>query len=441
MRDYALIVLVFGSLPFIVWRPYIGILMWSWLGYMNPHRYTWMASSMPFAQVVAAATLAGLVVSREPKRLPWSAALWVWLGFIFWMSVTTVFALRPAVASAEWQDVIKIQVMALVTLVLIRNKFALQALVWVTALSLGFYGVKGGAFTILTGGQYRVWGPPRSFIEDNNDMALALLMTLPLLMYLAMQMKNRWLRLALQVSAGLTAAAVLGSQSRGALLGFIGLCGVLWWRSRRKVAIGVGIAVVLILVLSFMPAAWWERMQSIKDYEEDASAMGRINAWTFAVNLANARPLVGGGFDCFERKLFFLYAPDPDDFHDAHSVYFEVLGEHGYVGIALFLTLGVLTLRMAGRIIRRTSNAPDRKWAHDLAAMTQVSLVAFAICGAFLGRAYFDLYYGLIGVVLITDSIVRAEEVAELEASREKQAGQQQTGGTRPEAMATHANS
>lgn len=441
MRDYFLIVLVFGSLPFIVWRPYIGILMWAWLGFMNPHRFTWMAASMPLAQVVAAATFAGLVVSREPKRLPWSAALWTWLAFIFWMSVSTVFAVYPDIASLEWQDVIKIQVMALVTLVVIRNKFTLQALVWVTAMSLGFYGVKGGVFTILTGGQYRVWGPPKSFIEDNNDMALALLMVLPLMLYLQGQVTNRWLRLALLASAGLTGVAVLGSQSRGALLGFLGLCAVLWWRSKRKIAIGSAIAVVLVLVLSFMPSTWWDRMETMKDYEQDASAMGRINAWTFAVNLANARPLVGGGFDCFERRLFFLYAPDPDDFHDAHSVYFEVLGEHGYVGIALFLTLGILTLRMASRLIRRTRDHPGRKWAHDLAAMTQVSLVAYAVSGTFLGRAYFDLYYGLVGFVLIADSIVRAEEAEEKQAALRESKSAGATPERHPAPLATHANS
>ena len=58
-------------MPFILVRPWIGILLWSWLGYMNPHRLSWgFAYDFPFAAVAGAATLVGLVFTRDRRGLP-----------------------------------------------------------------------------------------------------------------------------------------------------------------------------------------------------------------------------------------------------------------------------------------------------------------------------------------------------------------------------------
>jgi probable O-glycosylation ligase (exosortase A-associated) len=134
--------------------------------------------------------------------------------------------------------------------------------------------------------------------------------------------------------------------------------------------------------------------------------MGRINAWHFAINLANDRPILGGGFGTFTRDLFQIYAPNPDDVHDSHSIYFEVLAEQGYVGLILFLLIFYLTLRSCKWIIRHSKNDESRKWAYDLAAMIQVSLIGYAVGGAFLGLAYFDLPYNLVAIVVITRLII-----------------------------------
>jgi probable O-glycosylation ligase (exosortase A-associated) len=158
-------------------------------------------------------------------------------------------------------------------------------------------------------------------------------------------------------------------------------------------------------MLTFMPDAWYERMATIGDYQQDASALGRLNAWEFAWNLAVERPLIGGGFNTFTPDLFLLYAPNPLDFHDAHSIYFEVLGEQGFVGLVLFLLLMFMTMFMGGRIIRRCRKIPELHWARNLAAMLQVSIVGYAVGGAFLGLAYFDLYYCLIAMMVITHVI------------------------------------
>jgi probable O-glycosylation ligase (exosortase A-associated) len=147
-------------------------------------------------------------------------------------------------------------------------------------------------------------------------------------------------------------------------------------------------------------------MDTINEYQADASAMGRINAWKMAFNLANDRPLVGGGFQIWNGMTFARYAPDPDDPHAAHSIYFQALGEHGWVGLILYVSLGVLTWRKGSWIIRKTARLPDMKWAAHLATMIQVSLIGFAVGGAFLSLVYYDVPYYLMMAMVSTAVLV-----------------------------------
>lgn len=408
VRDLLLTLLVFGSLPWCFRRPHLGLLMWSWLGYMNPHRLAWgFAYNFPFVQVTAITTLIGLVFSAEPKRLPLTSVTIVWVMWVAWMCITTLFALNPVDAVPEWQRMIKIQLMILTTLLVMGGRERIRMLVWCIVVSIGFFGVKGGVFTLLTGGNFRVWGPPDSFIEGNNEIALALLVIIPLMRYLQLVEPSKWVKRALLVAMVLCGFSVVGSYSRGAFLGAAAMLVVLWLRSRRKLVILIPLILAASGALAFMPDQWFERMGTIRSYSEDGSALGRINAWWFSYELAQDHPIVGGGFNAFTPELFRRYAPVPDDFHDAHSIYFEVMAEHGFVGFGLFLLLAILIMVMGSRIIGLARGHEELKWAGDLAAMLQVSFAGFAVGGAFLGLAYFDLPYHLMAVMILTYGVVR----------------------------------
>ncbi len=402
MRDILIYLIVFGSLPFILARPYVGVLMWSWIGYMNPHRLAFgSAYDFPFALIVGALTLVGIVFSSERKRFPLTKITIVWLLFIVWLNVTTLFALVPGDAWLEWDRAMKIQFFSLVTVLVMQGKARIHYLVWIITASIGFFAVKGGIFSIMTGGSFRIYGPPGSFIEDNNDMALAIIMILPLMWYIGRQMTAKTMQVVMLGAVGLSILSVLTSQSRGALLALVAALAFFWFKSRKKIWLGIILVGSAPIFLLSMPDEWHERMSSISEYRQDESAMGRINAWHFAYNLAIDRPLVGGGFQTFDRNLFSIYAPDPRNFHDAHSIYFEVLAEQGFVGLILFLSLWFLAYQTAGRLIKDCDNIPQLKWAQDMAAMLQASLVGYATGGLFLGLAYFDLYYHLIAIVVL----------------------------------------
>ena len=417
MRDILVALIVFGSLPFILRRPWIGILVWSWLGFMNPHRMAWgFVTEMPVAMIVALTTLVGMLASREPKKIPWTAESIVLALFVAWMVITTFFAMYPAQAWLQLEKVVKIQLMIFVAMMLITTRERLHLLVWTIALSIGFYGVKGGIFTILNGGVHRVYGPPGTFIGGNNEMGLALAMTVPLMYYLYRETKQFYLRWGLAAAMLLTSLAAIGTHSRGALLGMGAMAVMLWLKSRHKIFTAVLVAAGVGLVYALMPPEWFERMASIKTYEEDQSARGRIAAWTMAFNMASSR-FFGGGFESFQWSSFAIYYPGYTGAHDAHSIYFEVLGEHGFVGLALFLTLGLLTWFSAWRIRRAAETSAELAWMANLVRMTQVSLVAYAAAGAFLGMAYFDYAYNLVLIVIVCKAILAAREAGKAPAA------------------------
>lgn len=406
MRDLLVAFIVFGSLPFILKRPFWGILMLAGLGYMNPHRlcYGFMLT-MPAVQIVAIFTLIGMLISKEAKRMVWSREIVLLVVFVAWMGLTTSQAFYVDAALLQFEKVIKVQILTFMTLVMLTSRQRVHLFIWAIVLSLGFYGVKGGIFTIATGGGHRVQGPPGTFIGGNNELAMALVMTVPLIRYLQLQEKSKNIKLALAGGMFLTVIAAVGSQSRGALVALALTGAIFWLKSRHKFVTAIFIAISVTAVGSIMPAEWYERMDTIKTYEEDASAQGRLVAWETAINIANNR-FLGGGFETWQPAVFVRYSPVPTGSRDVHSIYFEVLGEHGYVGLAMFLALLAMTWMKCSSIIRRAKKNPELGWARDLAAMIQVSMVGYMSAGAFLGLAYFDYIYHLIAVVVVTSHLV-----------------------------------
>lgn len=408
MRDILVALVIYGSLPFCLLRPHWGVLLYVWIGLMNPHRLSWRMYDAPVGLAAAVVTILGTVFTGQIRPIPLRSTTWLLFLLLGYVTLTTNTALSGAAAWIEWNRFSRILFMCFVAMMLLQDRKRLEAFLWVCMASIGFYGVKGGIFSLATGGQYRVWGPDGSFIAGNNELALAELMILPLLLYFARQAVAGWKRKALWVCFILTLLSILFSYSRGAFLGFAGLSFVMILRSRFRIPALLMTVLLGALILSLAPSAWTDRMFSIKDYEVDASAMGRINAWHFATNLATDR-LFGGGFRTFTPEWFAVYAPDPMNVLGPHSIYFEVLGEQGFPGLLIFLAILGTTLWRLERLRRRGLGTGERVWYSELAEMLQFALIAYAIGGSFLGLAYFDLPYYLIIASILLEFIVDRE--------------------------------
>ncbi len=414
MRDLALALFIFGMIPFILMRPYLGLLIWSWLGYMNPHRLTYgFAYSFPWVMLVAVVTLAGLVFSKEDRKIQASAVSLLLFVFLAWTGFTTVFAAMPDAAWEKWQEFAKVLIMVFVTLMLVKNRQRMHWLVWMIVVSLGFYGLKGGFFTLTHGGNFHVMGPPDSFITDNNALALALCMTLPLMRYLQLHSEGKLVRIALGVGMALTGVAILGTYSRGGLIGLAVVGAALLVKSRRKFTLLLAVVVIGATAYHFMPPQWTARMDTLHHAEETDSGETRIQSWEFATNVALHRPLTGGGFDAYlSPSLWADYAPPGSIRRAVHSIYFRTLSEQGFPGLLLFLALLFMTWRACAKVRSYTRGDAGRRWAFDLASMLQVCMIAFMVSGAFLPMPYFDLTYQLMALaaVLATQMLKQAAD-------------------------------
>ena len=197
----------------------------------------------------------------------------------------------------------------------------------------------------------------------------------------------------------LCGVSVLGSHSRGAILAVSAMLAVLWWRGKNKLITAALILAVAFLALPMMPEEWWSRMSTIETHE-DQSAAGRLNAWAMAYNIAKSN-LLGGGFSIYNAAVYGRYAPDPSFVVSAHSVYFHMLGEHGFIGLFIYLCFGVATWRTCGWLRKHGKLHPQTEWCAQLGAMTQVSIVGFGVGGAFLSLTYYDLPYNMMVLVLV----------------------------------------
>jgi len=422
MRDIALALFIFGTIPFILTRPYIGLLVWSWLGYMNPYRLAYgFAYNFPWVEIIAIVTLISLVFSKESKKIPISSISVLLFLFLLWTGITTIFAVESASAWLAWQEFAKTLIMVFVTLMLLNKRRRMHWLVWIIVLSLGFYGLKGGIFTLLKGGKYHVYGPPGSFIADNNDLAMALCMTLPLIRYLQFQSSRKAVRVVFWLGMIITGVAVLGTYSRGGLIALAMVSGVLFLKSRRRLAIVAVVVLLSFTAIHFMPPQWTERMDTLHNAENTDSGQTRIQSWEFAMNIAINRPLVGGGFNVYQSdSMWKSYGPEGAIPRAVHSVYFRALGEQGFPGLVLFVGLLIAGWLSCAHVRKRTREVPEEKWAYDLASMLQVSLSAFAVGGAFLTMTYFDLTYQLLALCALLEGYLLRQPEKQVSAETHK---------------------
>lgn len=416
MRDIAVFLIFIVGLYYALKNPYYGVLLWSLFDYLNPHRLAWgPAFAFPFVYIIAIVTIISFFVSRDKKPVPVNTTLVVWVLFVIWMGVTTIFALEGDSAYRKYIEILKIQAPIFMVLPLFYNKERVDQLVGVIALSIAFYGVKGGIFTLMTGGQFIVWGPSGTFIFGNNELAVAILSVTPLLFYLRKHVfRNIWIKRLLVFAVIMMVVSAIGTQSRGAFLALLALGGYYWWRSDRKGVWAVVLIAAAVVTWFSAPSSWKERMATIQNYEEDGSAMGRIRAWRFAIDLANAR-LTGGGLNPWTKENYLAFSPSFTANYTAfvaHSIYFSVLGEHGWIGLFLYLWILWLTWRSYGRVNRLARGDPEIAWMADLANVCRVGLVTYLVGGAFLSIAYFDLPWHFVAISILLDGQLKKKQAS-----------------------------
>lgn len=409
MRSLVFFMEMLILLPIATIRPFVGVLLWSWISFMSPHKLLWgPGSSLPWALMSVGCLLIGCLVAREPKKFAANPTTLLIMTFLICITLTSVMAMAPPdEVWRKWEIVTKSFFVMLITASLLTTKERIHALIWVMVLSLAYFGIKGGGFTLMHGGANRVVGPPDTMIADNNNLATGLLVAVPLMNYLRLQSAHRIIRIGMAVTMVLTLFSVVGSYSRGALLGLLAMSAFLWLKSKRKLVAAIVLPVVVGMVIMFMPPEWVARMDTIDAYQSDGSAEGRLAIWNVALHMAIHRPMTGSGFMGPYMQSVVDQFVRGTTARAVHSIWFEVLGEHGFVTFGVWVGIIISGMYAAHRVIKLARGVPELEWCVDLARMAQVSTVAYTVAGSFLSLCYWDYFFTIMVAVAATHQYVR----------------------------------
>ncbi len=396
MRDLLLLLVISGSLLVALRYPFAAVLLWAWFTLASPQQAAYTLSAYSLNTVIAIATLAVLALHGELWRIKWRVLPLLLIAFAAWIGISQHFSLMPDWSMPYTDRFSKILLFVFLCAVTVTDRLRFQALLWMLVIVMGFFGLKGGLFTLMTFGQDLYWGLERTILYDNNHIAIAMATSLPLLLYMADQTRHRIVRYVLLGVTVMTVIGIIGTHSRGGFLSLLAFGGLYWLGSRRKILVGALGALALLAALPTLPTDWTDRMATIAEADEDASFRARLEAWEINWLLARENPLTGAGlrvpYTDEAARLVSEHQP-----RAAHSVYFEVLGGTGFVGLALYLGIFGYGILSAHRLARAKDEA--RKWMSAYGLAARNALLVFAVGGASVSMEMWEGYLIVIALV------------------------------------------
>lgn len=427
MRDLMVLGMMVVLVPMSLRNGYIAYLLWGWAGLASVTSYLYgFMAGFQYSLAFSLIALTLFLFRNDPRNRPFernrTTTLYAFFAIQVVMSASFAYNGHPR----NWEiatNVLKTLVFCTLMPMLVTSRLRVHALVLLMAVATGYHGLVDGLKYINSGGRHFAAGIQK--YGDNNHFAIALVMAIPLLVYCFRYAANRVVRLGFAVATPLVVLAVIATQSRG---GFMCLLAVGIWfalTSRHKFAGLFGIAFCAFLVIQLAPEQWTERMNTIGAAGEDYSMMGRIGAWRISSAIALAHPLLGGGLHSVEigpvwnmfrdapNLLWFVSNLDLDGLpgggRAAHSIYFETMGDLGFVGLFIFVAILFNAFITAREVVAMAKLGGSKfNWAGDLAHMLSISVIAFAIGGALLSAAYFELPYMLFMLLEVLKRQVRA---------------------------------
>jgi len=255
-----------------------------------------------------------------------------------------------------------------------------------------------------------------TFLGDGNDYSMSLCILLGFQLNIALDQQSKFKKMFSWFLLGLLMLTIIGTQSRGATLGMAAVFGYMWWRSPRKAVGVIAIMVAVVGVLLYAPDVYFERMSTLSAPSEEGSAAGRMHAWRAGTKMALAHPL-GVGAGNFPNNFPKYRAPDaPNRWMTAHSMYFLILGELGFLGLLLLLKLVFGNFRSNARLRKRLVEEQERlneptRFAADIRTLNafNASIMGLSVAGAFLSVTYYPHVFVMVGLCIALRRVIAEE--------------------------------
>jgi probable O-glycosylation ligase (exosortase A-associated) len=404
--------------------PFAAGLGYVWVDTFTPQYVAYsILTEIPVSVIMAVAAIGGYILMdrRSPPRPNIIMILTILMGL--WVTFTTAeLAVVPASAWEKWNWAIKTIAFSLFMPALFRSRIQIESFLQIYLFSLAAQFLPYAAKTVLSGGSYDqnlglVAG--NSGLAEGSTLSTVCLMLVPVVLW----MRNHQLifpqwRLTKLMYPGFAVAlaiAAIGTFERTALVGMAVALGGLWLKSKHKLRYALiataGIAIAGAYIVH-SDSAWVERMSTIGQYNKENSALGRILVWQWTLGFVDSHPM-GGGFNAYMVDTITVPTADsPEGLviqgKAFHSMYFEMLGEHGWPGLGLFLSLLLATFWTFWRVARQCRQMPGMEWCRDLALSLMVSAAVLATCGAFIGIGFQPEVYYTFALAVMLSQHVRA---------------------------------
>jgi putative inorganic carbon (HCO3(-)) transporter len=388
-----------------------------WIDTFTPQRVAYsILTDFPVSAVMAGAAVAAyfLMDRKHPPRPNLIMVLIVAMGA--WVTYTTDnLAVAPELAWLKWNWAIKTIAFAAFMPFLFRSRVQIEAFLQIYVFSAAVQILPYAAKTVLSGGSYHAnlgLLTGNSGLAEGSTLSTVAIMSVPIIL---------WLRRhsVILPRSKVTDIMYIGTFERTGLVAIVIVAVALWLRSKHKLRYALigGLAGVAVALTVIKPdSEWVGRMSTITHYDQEGSAYGRILVWEWTLNFAKTHPF-GGGFNSFVVDLITFPSTDgspPAVIHGKafHNMYFEMLGEHGWLGLGLFVSLLGATLLTLLRVARKCRRLPGMEWCRDLALSLLATEAVLAVCGNFIGIAFQPEVYYLFAVTAMLGAHVRGVERA-----------------------------
>ena len=392
-----------------------------WVDIVKPQQ---LASSILTNQplsIIAAATMLILFMIKDRKSPPKFGSIQALiLMFAIWVTLTSFMSTVPEVAWIKWDWAFKVLVFALLFPYIFRSRVQLDAFILVFIFSAATIFFSAGIKTLLGSGGYgvlAVMGSGNSGLSESSTLAAVCAALIPLIVY-SMQHtlllpKAFWTKALFTLVIITAVATVIGTSARTGIiaLGIAGLFLLAKSNNKKWWIAGAIVGALILANIDLSATPWGARMSTIETYNQDSSALGRLKVWGWTLEFVGDHPL-GGGFNAFVHNRIsevlgdgtVIYYPDGVLQGKAyHSIYFEVLGEQGFPGLIIYLSMFILALLKLRNMKKQWRGYQDLNWLVALAEALTASIIIFMVAGAFVGIAYQPFIFYMVSLSVALD--------------------------------------
>jgi probable O-glycosylation ligase (exosortase A-associated) len=430
VRDLAFVGFLAAIALFGLRRPFIFVLGYAYVDIVSPQRLSYyLLNSVPISLIFCALAVLGWLVADNKEGTRFGIRQTLLLMLLGWAAWTTAHADFPLQALDKWDWVWKALAFAIFLPLTLRTRLRIEALLLFMILSASSIIIVGGIKTLASGGGYgalNLMVDNNSGLYEGSTISTVAIAIVPLILFLAKfgtiypsDWRVRTFAYALVFACLLIP---IGTEARTGLI-CIGLLAVLMLRAtKRRVLYLMLMGVAGMIAVPLLPKSFTSRMDTIAEYKADSSASTRLAVWDWTWNYAKDHPL-GGGFNAYiQNKLTIEKVATTTDgsvatvattqeFDKArayHSSYFEMLGEQGFPGLAMWLLLHILGLVRMEALRRRYLKAESgHEWIAPLATALQHGHLIYLVGSLFVGIAFQPFIFMLLAVQVGFDTYVR----------------------------------